>query len=160
MATITNVKAKRRKGGWIEVVEELPASPAPEIVAGTRAAEIPKLALSIKLSDVVAAHEEVLGGFKWRQFNEGAIDLSEEEKTKLLETILGCSPNIQNVQSLFEALHVKDHLGWTIGGSCPAIVRIADEFLQRNDISIEPPQPDAEIQRLLDALNNRSGVSS
>src|SRR5438876_865788 len=87
--------------------EELPVAPEPTaseestvIVAGTSAREVPKAALSISLTEIVAAHQEVLGGFKWRQFNEGAIDLSEEEKTQLLEAILGGSPTAENVRSL------------------------------------------------------------
>ncbi len=141
--------------------EELPELPEPttteepEIVAGTSTREVPKASLSISLNEVVTAHQEVLGGFKWRQFNEGAADLSEDERKQLLESILGGSPDVENVRSLFEAVHVKNGGGWTIAGSCPSIVRVAQEFLKQKGVSVEPPQSAAEAQRLLDALNHR-----
>jgi hypothetical protein len=145
----------RRRGGW-NVVEE-PATIAGVESAGgsTSASEVPKVALSISLADVVAAHHDVLGGFKWRQLSEGTIELSEEEKTKLLEAVLGCSPNVENVRNLYNALHVENSTGWTAAGSCPDIVRIAQEFLQKKGVRVEPHQSNAEIQKLLDALNRR-----
>jgi hypothetical protein len=158
----SGIKKKKKKGGWIEV-EEIPnpsTEVSPAIVAGASASDVPKPSLSISLNDVVNALDEVLGGYKWRIFNEGAIDLTPEERLKLLEAVLGSAPNVENVRALFEAVHVKDSGGWTIAGSCPAIVRVAQDFLSKNGISVEPPQLDTETQRLLDVLNNRSGASS
>jgi hypothetical protein len=137
----------------------VPAAPTPEIVAGTSAREVPKASLSISLNEVVTAHQEVLGGYKWRIFNEGAVDLTQEERLRLLEAVLGSAPNVENVQSLFDAVYIKNGLGFTIAGSCPSIVRVAQDFLKQKGVTIEPPQTNAETQRLLDALNNRSGVS-
>ncbi len=161
MANESGIKPRKKRGGWTEVVEEAPAAPTPALVAGTSASEVPK-PLSISLAEIVAAHHDVLGGFKWRQLSEGTIELSEEEKTKLLEAVLGCSSNVENVRNLYDALHVENSTGWTAAGSCPDIVRIAQEFLQKKGVRVEPPQSNAnaETQRLLDALNNRSGVSS
>jgi len=158
------VKARGLREVSKEELPEVPeptATEEPEIVAGTSAREVPKAALSISLTEIVAAHQEVLGGFKWRQFNEGAIDLSEEEKTQLLEAILGGSPTAENVRSLLEAVHLTNGLGWTIAGSCPSIVRIAQEFLKSKGVSVEPPKLSTGTQSLLDQLNNRSdlGVS-
>jgi hypothetical protein len=160
------VKLIKAKGLKKVVNVELPASDeeptssaelTPDIVAGTSAREIPKTAFS--LNEVITAYEEVLGSFKWRLLSEGAIELTEEEKMKLLEVVLGDSPNVQNVRNLFDALHVKNSFGWTTAGSCPEIARIAQEFLQKKGVFVEPPQLDAETQKLLDQLNRRDGVS-
>jgi hypothetical protein len=158
------IKAKLLKAKGLKKVTdvELPdpeeitssADPTPEIVAGVSASEVPK-ALSMSMTEVVAAHHEVLGGYKWRMFNEGAVDLSEEERLQLLETILGCAPNVENVRSLFGAVHEPNGLGWTIAGSCPSIVRVAGDFLQRNGIVVSPPRLDEQTQSVLDRLNHR-----
>ena len=153
MADDRNVKPRKRSGGWT-VVEEPPAAPPPKIVAGTSASEVPE-PLSVSLTEVVAAHHQVLGGYKWRMFNEGAVDLSEEERLQLLETILGGAPNVDNVRSLFEAVHVPNGLGWTIAGSCPSIVRVAQDFLQNKGASAEPPRLTESEQQLLAAFNRR-----
>jgi hypothetical protein len=153
MATSPSVKPRKKKGGW-NVVEEPAPDPAPELIAGT-SASVPKAALSISTYDVVTAHQTVLGGFRWRELSEGTIELTQEEKTQLLEVVLGGTPNVINVQNLFEALHVKNSFGWTIAGSCPEIVRVAKEFLSQRGVSVEPPELDAETQNLLDALNRR-----
>jgi hypothetical protein len=138
--------------------QTLPSDPASEIVAGTSASEVPK-PLSISLTEVVSAHQEVLGSFKWRQLTEGVLELSDEEKTQLLEAILGCAPNADNVRSLFESLHATNGLGWSIAGSCPSIVRVAGDFLQRNGIVVSLPKLDEQTQSVLDRLNRRAEVS-
>ena len=156
------VKARGLREVSKEELPEVPeptATEEPEIIAGTSASEIESAAFGTSLAEVVAAHQEVLGGYKWRIFDEGAVDLTQEERLKLLEAVLGNAPNVENVRALFEAVHVPNDLGWTIAGSCPSIVRVAQDFLKQKGVTVEPPQPDAETQRLLDALNNRSGVS-
>jgi hypothetical protein len=157
----SGIKKKKKKGGWIEV-EEIPnpsIEVSPAIVAGTSAREIPKSPLSIKMNDVLGIYDDHLGSFKWRQLDEGAVDLNQEERLKLLEAILGSAPNVENVRALFEAVHVKDSGGWTIAGTFPSLVRIARDFLKQKGVTIEPPQSDPEIQKLLDQLNRRVGVS-
>lgn len=134
--------------------EEQAVEPEQEIVAGTSASEVPK-PLSISLTEVVAAHHHILGGYKWRMFNEGAVDLSKEERMQLLETILGGAPNVDNVRSLLETVHATNGLGWTIAGSCPSIVRIAQDFLNQKGASVEPPPLKQSEQQLLDRLNRR-----
>ena len=156
------LKAKLLKSRELkEIVDvELPlegqttAEPEPKIVAGTSASEVSK-ALSISLTEVVSAHQEVLGSFKWRQLTEGVLELRDEEKTQLLEAILGCAPNVENVQNLFDAVHVKNGFGWDIAGSCPSVVRIAEDFLKQKGASVEPPKMSESEQKLLDALNRR-----
>jgi len=157
------IKAKLLKAKGLKKVadvelpdpEELtsPADPTPEIVSGVSASD-PKL-LSISLTEIVGVYQEVLGGYRWRQLTEGVLELSDEEKTQLLEAILGCAPNIENVTGLFEAVHVKNSLGWSVAGSCPSIVRIAQDFLKQRGASVEPPKPDEQTQSLLDRLNHR-----
>src|SRR5262249_9779123 len=110
------------------------------------------------LAEVVTAHHEAIGGYRWRLFNEGRIVLTDAERMQLLETTLGCAPNLQNVRSLLEAVHRPDHLGWTIAGSCPAIVRVAQDFLTPKGTVFDPPKPNTEAQSILDALNRRGGA--
>ena len=155
----SSLKTRKRSGGWTVVDEPVPA-PTQAIVAGSSASEVPK-PLSISLTEVVGAFQETLGGFKWRQFNEGAIDLNDDERTQLLKAILGDTPNVDNVRRLFEAVHVKNDLGWTIAGSCPSVVRIAKDFLEQKDVSVEPPKLIESEQKLLDRFNRRAdlGVS-
>jgi hypothetical protein len=152
------VKARGLRDAKEELPEDDPEPMAveetPAIVAGVSASEVPKPP-SIFLTEVVAAHQEVLGGFKWRQFNEGIADLSKEERLQLLKAILGDAPSIDNVRTLFEAVHVKNGLGWTIAGSCPSIGRIAGEFLNQKGVSVEPPKLNQSEQGLLDRLNRR-----
>jgi hypothetical protein len=158
---LANARGLKSEAAKVEIPEpELTATEeSTGIVAGTSASEVPKPSLSISLNEVIDAHQQVLGCFRWRQFNEGIIDLSEEEKTQLLEANLGGSPTVENVRALFEAVHVPNGLGWTIGSSCPSIVRVAQDFLKQNGVTIEPPKLDEQTQSTLDRLNRRGEVS-
>jgi len=157
MANDSIVKARKTRGGWIEVEEPL-ANPTPEIVA-TSSPSSPTLFLSWEI--LYKVFSETIGNCLWRQFGAGEVDLTADQRTTILERALDALPlSVQNVQALLVELRKPNPQGWTLASSYSALVSIAEDFLKQNGVTVEPPKLNAETQKILDALNNRSGVLS
>ena len=112
----------RRRGGW-NVVEEPPAAPAPEIVAGTSASEIPKSTVTIDgIREIV---RRVIGTLPYEGMPD-LIGLSTEKQNLIIEGIVhGCelSLSVSEIQSIIDRLK---RLG--ADASFPGLIQIAERY--------------------------------
>ncbi len=151
MAIESDLKKKRR-GGWIEVEEPTaPASMVEPVVIET--SEVPKT-LALSWDVLQDALSSALGAPLWHQYESGQCDLKPEQRTAVLETVLDDLPlSVSNVELLIADLNKSNESGWTLAGSFPAVVRIAQDWLVSQGMKIESPKVTETGQRLLDAMN-------
>lgn len=148
MANDSSVKPKKVRGGWTEPISAPAAAP---VVAGTPEATKP---LSLSWDGVHQALSTALGAPLWQQYGSGKCELKSEQRRAVLETVLDELPlSISNVELLISELHKPNEGGFTLAGSFPALVRIAQEWLATQSIQVEPPKFSEAGQRLMDALN-------
>lgn len=157
MADDSKLKRKK-KGGWIEVVEDAPepSAPAPAVVAVTSALDVPATADSLSMirpSDGFTKRLETvlrstIGPQWWDQF----MHLNDEGRTKVLEVILNEIPTVPSAQSLANDLRKRDLLG-----SVAVAVRLSEDWLDNHGVPFElsPDVTDSEERRILTLLNRR-----
>jgi hypothetical protein len=132
MATFANVKPKRRKGGWIEVVEEAPAAPA-QIVADP-SPTIPAMFLEVPAQGssplTVDGIHQIIRRVTGTLAYQGAPDLvslSISEQNLIIEAIVhgsGLSLSPSEIKSAIDDLERQG-----LANHFPGLVQVARRYL-------------------------------
>jgi hypothetical protein len=149
---------KRKPGGWNVVA---PSTPKPVMVE-----EAPIVEMSLNWTILVDVLEKVFGTkARWHQVDEGAANITDDERIRLLQEALGGLPvNIENVRALVAGLAKRNSQGWALSVSFGVLARVAEEWLAaERGIKIEPEKkpndgfqrglidPEAAVARILAA---------
>jgi hypothetical protein len=149
VANDPGLKSKKIRGGW-NVVEDTPALTAVPVAPTSE----PSSTLSLSWHELLEAVSTVFERSILSQYESGGCDLKPEQRTAVLEAILGdLSLSVPNLGLLFAELHKPSENGWTLASSFPAIVRSTQDWLASQGVQIEPPKLSTKMQSMLDRFN-------